>query len=130
MSLDTRTVLLNRKRIMLNTSFVQSIIGDIAKTDRRAKRVIGNVTKKDIVDMYDNQDGLCTLSGEKLYLAANHRLHESGMSTLSVDRIDSNGLHNRDNLQLVHKIVNQLKSDHVQTDFVEWCCKIADYSRR
>lgn len=46
-------------------------------------------------------------------------------STASLDRIDSSKPYVKDNVQWVHKVVNNMKWDFDQNEFIEWCKIIA-----
>jgi hypothetical protein len=42
-------------------------------------------------------------------------------NTVSVDRIDSKKNYTKDNIQIVHKIINQCKMDLNDNDFYKFC---------
>lgn len=69
--------------------------------------------------IWEKQDGKCALTGRELTYEANHPF------TASIDRIDSSKGYLRDNVQLVGKVINIMKSDLPQDDFIEICKVIA-----
>jgi len=73
---------------------------------RRAKDrgIEMQITIKDLLNLYDQQNGRCKLSGLRMtYDQHNNRLHYN----ISVDRIMSNKLYTMDNIQLVCAILIQ-----------------------
>lgn len=62
-----------------------------------------------------------------LYIQQNKKCKLSGVSisfedkTASLDRIDSTKGYIEGNVQWLHKVVNQMKSNRTDQDFVEWC---------
>lgn len=77
--------------------------------------------KDDVMGVFLDQNGLCALSGVRMtydwYEAPTHA---------SLDRIDSDGHYTLDNVQFVCRIVNMMKSDTPQAEFVKWCKRITD----
>jgi hypothetical protein len=76
----------------------------------RAKRngLIVDITKQDLYDLWDNQQGKCALSGiEMTYISNCGRIP----TNVSVDRIDSSKGYIKGNVQLVCMAVNQMKND-------------------
>ncbi len=67
-----------------------------------------------------SQDKKCALSGTPLVLSS-----KRGESTASLDRIDSSKGYVKGNVQWVHKLVNRMKSDLDQNEFVSFCKLIA-----
>lgn len=49
--------------------------------------------------------------------------------TASLDRIDSSKGYCTGNVQWVHKVINQMKSNHPQDVFVEWCRRVDQYTK-
>lgn len=73
-----------------------------------AKNIEFNITKKDLKDLYDKQNGLCNISKIKMTYTTFERRKPFN---ISIDRIDSSKGYTKDNIQLVCMAVNQLKSD-------------------
>jgi hypothetical protein len=117
-----------------NRSHLYRGVGDLSSTFW--KRVQKHAQRKGFVITIDityawglflKQRGLCALSGERLVL--NPSSLARGANTASLDRIDSAKGYVAGNVQWVHKVVNDLKSNMVQEDFVLWCKRIADAQR-
>jgi len=75
---------------------------------------------KYLKNIYDEQDGKCALSGEILEFG------KWDNKTLSIDRIDSNLGYSKGNIQLVCWIINHMKVNLEQNEFINWCNKISE----
>lgn len=74
-----------------------------------------------VMGIYHAQNGLCALSGEKM----TWDVGIGRVSTnISIDRIDSNKGYVPGNIQLVCAIVNCMKSDYTQEEFIDFCKKV------
>lgn len=79
------------------------------------------LTIEDIWLIYENQKGVCALSGIPIGWS------ERGLTaTASIDRIDSSEGYLRENVQLVHKDINFMKQQYSQDYFIEMCIAVAD----
>lgn len=83
------------------------------------------ITIKEAWDIFENQNGKCALSGEPLQFAS----ATSKETTASLDRIDSALGYTSKNVQWLHKNVNRMKSVLNETEFIEWCNKIANFTK-
>ena len=82
-----------------------------------------DLTIEYIWNMYEEQEGVCALSGIPIGWA------EKGLTaTASIDRIDSSEGYIIGNVQLVHKDVNFMKQQFDQEDFINICKQIATKS--
>lgn len=90
---------------------------------RRADRHIVAITPADMLRQWNNQDGKCALTGLPLVTEAN------SPRTASLDRIDSSVGYIPTNIQWICSVVNTMKSDLDQDDFIEWSSHITDYTR-
>lgn len=80
-----------------------------------------DLTIEDIWQMYEDQEGVCSLSGVPIGWA------EKGLTaTASIDRIDSSEGYIKGNVQLVHKDVNFMKQQFDQEYFISMCKAVAD----
>jgi hypothetical protein len=77
-------------------------------------------TKEEIWALFLSQKERCSLTNVPLALSAR------GTTTASLDRIDSSRGYTLDNLQWVHKVINLMKRDLPQSDFVLWCRRVAE----
>lgn len=79
---------------------------------------------KDIIDLYEQQQGRCALTGWAIGWA------EKGLTaTVSIDRIDSSEGYLKTNVQLVHKDVNMAKQQYSQEYFIEMCAAVANNTK-
>lgn len=72
-------------------------------------------------EIYIAQDGKCALSGVEIAF----RDQSKRKSSASLDRIDSQKDYVTGNIQWLHKIVNRMKVDLPEAEFINWCAKIA-----
>lgn len=83
-----------------------------------------DITIEDVWNLYEQQDGVCELSGIPIGWA------EKGLTaTASIDRIDSAEGYILENVQLVHKDINFMKQQFDQQYFVDLCKQVADKSK-
>ncbi len=114
------------KEYYKNRNFEQRI-HDIVRNkynDTRVKcgRIKCDLTEEYILKLWEKQNGICALSGEKMNWEVN------SMNILSIDRIDSiNGNYIEGEIQLVIWSVNKMKQDLTEDIFIEMCEKIALY---
>lgn len=76
------------------------------------------ITLEDIQDIYEQQNKVCAFTGLSITFGKD----------ASVDRIDSRYGYSKDNIQIVHKVLNLLKRDTPNEEFIEWCCLVARHS--
>jgi hypothetical protein len=84
---------------------------------RRSKNLVFAITEEDILELYYKQDGKCAISCEILTKIA---LEDKGINkyNVSIDRINSSKGYTKDNIQLVGAIVNIIKNDIEEKDFI------------
>ena len=92
----------------------------LTKVKNEAKRrgIEYSVTPKHLWEIYQQQRGLCALSGLPLHFG---RVREVWGFTASVDRIDSTRGYVVGNIQWVHKDVNIMKNSYTQKYFTSLC---------
>jgi len=93
------------------------------KTNATDRNIDFNLTIKDLDDQYKKQKGKCCLSG--VDIGFHDQKKSKILSTASLDRIDSDKPYAKDNIQWVHKKVQQMKWDSQQDEFIQWCKTIA-----
>lgn len=97
---------------------------------RRSKILDIEITTTDIHKLYQKQHGLCALTGlpmtHKAYTRKGNQ-HIIHKMNLSVDRIDSDKGYTKDNVQLVGAIINRMKSDLYNKEFISLCRSVVDY---
>ncbi len=87
------------------------------------REITFSITQEQAYQVFANQGMCCALTGEPLWFSR-LRTNYNRYTTASVDRIDSDGAYTIDNIQWVHKVVNQMKWSLPQKDFISWCSKI------
>lgn len=85
--------------------------------------MIFDITIEDMEQQYKKQHGLCAISKVKLSMPIARTMFKQ--CTASLDRIDSNKPYIKDNIQWVHKKIQQMKWNIPQNEFIEWCKIIA-----
>lgn len=107
--------------------FISLTYGTLIQNAKKRKLVV-DLTKQDIIDLYHKQNGKCALSGRDMII-----YHIENMSTdlsnhaMSIDRIDSSRGYTLNNVQLVCNMVNKMKWDLKQEDFLYFCGKFVEY---
>ncbi len=96
-----------------------------AKDHARRKNKQIDITLDDIKSLWEKQGGKCNLSGDELVFGKTVYDKKHGGNTASLDRINNDNGYLKDNIQIIHKLVNHLKSNMSQNVFIEWCEKIA-----
>jgi hypothetical protein len=103
-------------------------IGELSKSHwgsilrhARDRNIKVDITIKDAWDIFIEQERKCSLSGITIRFGRSKREEETGVTTASLDRIDSTKNYTRDNVQWVHKLINKSKFDLKQDDFIEMC---------
>lgn len=86
--------------------------------------LIWDITIDDVADAYEQQLGFCVLTGWPVGWAEVGQIH-----TASIDRIDSDFGYVVDNIQIVHKMVNMMKQQYTQQEFINVCLAVANNAR-
>jgi hypothetical protein len=97
------------------------------KQAARLREIDFAIEMQDAWHVWELQEGICVLSGEKLSFADWRSKKEQ---TASLDRIVSTQGYTKDNIQWVHKRINEMKNDDSDVDFVEWCAKVIRHKER
>lgn len=108
-------------------SSVKKACGDLTRTFWQQVEYAAQTHNRELsIDMeyawgvFQNQDGKCALSGIPIRIS-----RRKTESTASLDRIDSSKGYVKGNVQWVHKLVNRMKSDIDQDEFISFCKLIA-----
>jgi hypothetical protein len=91
------------------------------RSGAKSRNLIVEISPQDIWETYIKQDKKCALSGMPIKFGHRYK----GETTASVDRIDSKLGYTKNNIQIVHKLVNKIKTDLPQSEFIDLCIKIA-----
>lgn len=80
-----------------------------------------NLNIQELYNLFISQNKLCAISHVPIKFKINHKDEQ----TASLDRIDSKKPYTLDNVQWVHKTINQMKWTLMPNEFIEWCKIIA-----
>jgi len=94
-----------------------------AKSGAQNRGLVFNIDKEYALGLYLEQNGRCALSGIKLIpeFGAGAKNHVKP----SLDRINSAKGYTHTNVQVVAAIVNIMKNDMPQDEFIRWCNRVA-----
>lgn len=117
-----------RKRVFTGIEeLTGSYIGSIKAGCKRSKNrtLEFTVTKEFLWSLFLKQKRKCALSGVDIVMHFNRR-----NQTASLDRINSFKGYTKDNVQWIHKIVNNMKQDQSDESFIQWCQLISKYNEK
>lgn len=83
-----------------------------------------DLTIEDLDNQYRKQNGKCSISGLNIGFHDDKKKSKV-LSTASLDRINSDKPYSIDNIQWIHKRIQQMKWTSNQEEFIEWCRIIA-----
>lgn len=89
------------------------------KSSAKKRNIEFNITKEYIWDLYVKQNGKCKLTGWNIDFADTKHEQKHGVTTASLDRIDSSKGYVIGNLQWLHKDVNRMKQIFGQEYIIE-----------
>lgn len=108
--------------------YIKKIFRDMKNIADR-KDVEVNIDIKHIENLWQEQDGKCALSGEKMtHISYKTNTILTNNYNASIDLIDSTRGYTHDNIQLVSSIVNTVKCDMEMKQFIEMCRKVANFN--
>jgi hypothetical protein len=84
-----------------------------------------NITIQDVANLFEKQNGLCSLTRLPIQFSETNKNLQDSNKTASVDRIDSSKGYTIDNIQLLHRDVNQIKMYYDQDYFIKLCKLVA-----
>ena len=91
------------------------------KEGANARELEFNITIEDIYNIWTTQNGKCALSGVNIFFATNQ---DKALQTASVDRIDNQKGYTIDNIQIIHKRLNRIKSVLDNEELIFWAHNI------
>ena len=98
----------------------QSFISNV-RGNAMSRNLVFNITIDDILSKFNAQSKKCALSGQELVFAKNKKEQNTGITTASVDRINSSVGYEINNVWLVHKYINKIKGSLSVSDLLYWC---------
>jgi len=94
-----------------------------AKTSSKKRKLNFSISFDEWVNIYNNQQGKCTLSGLEMTISSENNIHN-----ISPDRIDSNKGYTKENVHFVCWYINQAKSNLDTNTFIEMCRQVANFN--
>lgn len=89
------------------------------------------LTADQLWKLYNNQKGLCALSGVPITLTTEinkqNNLNRNKM-TASLDRINNNLSYTINNVQWIHKILNAMRRQYSVEEYIHWCTLVANHA--
>jgi len=110
-----------RRTAIINGQTFEKYFRRILQIGRRYRFI----SKTDCAAILARQNGKCAISGETLTCETKQGVVNTNAS---LDRIDSSLGYTLDNVQLVCRIINVMKTDLSMDAFREWCKKVAFHS--
>ena len=106
-------------------AFIQdSFWGEYKKQAKRRNKIF-LLTKDYMMNLWEQQDGKCAISGEILFMPEKAREQRGPKCTASIDRIDNSKGYIEDNVQWVLKSVNRMRREYSMEEYIQVCKKVA-----
>jgi len=100
----------------------------ILKHRAKNKNLKFNITGDYLWALFIKQNKKCALSGLDIDFPKAWGTKSKTQITASLDRIDSNQGYIKDNVQWVHKKINNMKMDMADKEFIQLCKLVAQHS--
>lgn len=105
-----------------------SVLFKDTKKNAKTRGIKVEVTKEDILNIYEKQKGICAITGRKLTSIKNAgEGRNRNLNNISIDRIDPKRDYVIDNIQLVTKIANSIKWTNTMTEMCELACIVTEH---
>ncbi len=101
-----------------------SFLGSIKRQAKQNKKEF-NLDIEYLWNLFVKQQETCALTGIKLKINCPYKINDR---TASLDRINSSKGYIEGNVQWVHKVVNMMKRNLTDEEFVSWCKLVANYN--
>ncbi len=98
------------------------------KSGAKSRNLEFSISVKYAWNLFLEQNRQCSLTGRDLVFAETSEKQDSGHTTASLDRIDSALGYTENNIQWVHKDINQMKWTLSQEDFILLCKEVSNYN--
>lgn len=101
------------------------------KFNAEKRNIRFDLSIEDAWDIWNKQNGICVYTGIKLILPRGEYKNSVDIpkNSASLDRINSKDHYHKNNIQWIHKNVNQMKWATNEKDFLNLCYMITDYTR-
>jgi hypothetical protein len=94
------------------------------KRSAKQRNLDFDITPDDLWDIYCCQNKKCYYTDLDIIFAKTWQEYESGIQTCSIDRKDNSIGYIRSNIQIVHKIVNIMRGQLSEQDFIILCSRV------
>ena len=94
------------------------------RASARYRKIKLRITQKEAWGLFLKQERKCALTGVTLTFDTRRERRDG---SASLDRIDSSKPYVKENIQWVHKDLNNMKKGLPQDRFIEWCHKVSAY---
>ncbi len=95
----------------------------------KKRNIAVNISREEAYEQFVRQGRRCAITGVILKFSPTTRGHQSGESTASLDRIDSNRGYDLNNIQWVHKRINIMKGNMSDEEFINWCKLVSNHKQ-
>ena len=120
-----------QNRRILDTEHVASAYFMTLESGAKRRDIDFTITIDDLEQLWQNQNGICALSGIPLIPSAGLSKNNLKESNASVDRIYvKTGYIDLSNLQYIHKTLNFMKQTLSNVELRKWCHLITDNDRK
>ena len=100
-----------------STVFIERMVSQL-KSGRRKQGIDFDLTPEFFLKMFDNQDGLCAVTGRKM--TWQRKPDRRNDMNISIDRIEPKGNYEESNVRLVCKRVNLMKHNMTDEELLDW----------
>jgi len=107
---------------------IQGSVLSNLRTGAKRRGIKVSITLKDVWDVYISQDKKCWYTGLPISFEKDgdcNRVSDNSTRTASIDRIDSSKDYTKENIRIVHQMVNIMKNVYSEEKFIEMCSLIA-----
>lgn len=101
-----------------------------AKGGAKRRGISFEISIQDAWEVFKNQNGKCALTGEAIKFSSSIKDSKNNPTTASLDRIDSSKGYTRENIQWLHKRINELKWDNSNKELIDLCRKVVNYNEK
>jgi hypothetical protein len=117
-----------RERKRTEFTIINAIFHKIKGSAKR-KNLLFDLTKWFLKWLWEKQGGFCNLSGIPIKIAETTYGQKHGESTASLDRIDSSKGYVEDNVQFLHKRINDIKRHLPEDTYIYVCRCVAEHTK-
>jgi hypothetical protein len=126
LSENEKTVKINKQKNWINNNIIKVRVL-AAKHRAIRKKITFDIDDEFINELFEKQNGLCKYSGVLLDITnTGSNENQMNINSLSIDRIDSSKGYTKDNVVLVTAIVNNMKNDLTENEFLKTITKICE----